>query len=140
MGDGGLDGRKGFSYMLKPGDKAPALELPLTIRARFNLSDQNPDAFTMLVFYRGSHCPICKSYLEELATKLHDFSEIGVNVFAVSMDDEERAGKVDAEWESGDVPLVYDLSEQLAGSGICKFRTSAKAARSRSDSPNLVSI
>ncbi len=53
--------------MLKPGQNAPAFELPLTIDAKFELADQNPEHFTMLVFYRGKHCPICKGQLEELA-------------------------------------------------------------------------
>ncbi len=100
--------------MLKPGDKAPPLELPLTIQARFNLADQNPKAFTMLVFYRGSHCPICRKYLEELADKLWDFSDEGVNAFTVSMDDQERACKIDADWNTRDVPLAYDLTEDQA--------------------------
>ncbi|MBH5322611.1 peroxiredoxin-like family protein [Aurantiacibacter sediminis] len=100
--------------MIKPGQKTPDLELPLTIGAQFHLSKQKPDNFTMLVFYRGKHCPICKSYLEELAGKLQDFVDRGVNVFAICMDDEERAMVVDKEWETHDLPLVYNLSEDQA--------------------------
>ncbi|NVD43814.1 peroxiredoxin-like family protein [Qipengyuania atrilutea] len=100
--------------MLIPGQKTPALELPLTIEARFALADQSPENFTMLVFYRGKHCPICKKSLEELAGKLDDFSKAGVNVFSVSMDDEERAMVIDSDWATGDVPLAYDLSEDQA--------------------------
>ena len=40
---------------LIPGQTVPDLDLPLTIDARFELSKQEPDAFTMLVFYRGKH-------------------------------------------------------------------------------------
>ena len=100
--------------MLIPGQKTPALELPLTIEARFALADQSPDNFTMLVFYRGKHCPICKKSLEELATKLDDFSKAGVNVFSVSMENEDRAMAIDSDWATGDVPLAYDLSEDQA--------------------------
>ncbi|ABC63316.1 peroxiredoxin-like family protein [Erythrobacter litoralis] len=100
--------------MLKPGQKVPDLELPLTIDAKFQLSAQSPDAFTMLVFYRGKHCPICKKYLTELSGKLDDFTKRGVNVFAVSMDNEERAQVVHRKWETGDVPLAWNLSEEQA--------------------------
>ena len=100
--------------MLKPGQKVPDLELPLTIDARFHLSRQEPEAFTMLVFYRGKHCPICKRYLEEIGGRLDDFVQRGINVFAISMDSKDRAMVVDSEWETHDLPLVYDLSEDQA--------------------------
>ncbi|MGB3379828.1 MAG: peroxiredoxin-like family protein [Allopontixanthobacter sediminis] len=100
--------------MLTPGQKVPDIDLPLTIQARFELSKQTPENFTMLVFYRGSHCPICRSYLEEIGGRLDDFTSRGISVFAISMDDEKRAQKVDQEWSTGDLPLVYDLSEDAA--------------------------
>ena len=100
--------------MLKPGDTAPDIDLPLTIDARFKLSDQSPEQFTLLVFYRGKHCPICKKYLPEIGSRLREITDRGVNVFAVSMDDEDRAMVVDREWDTGDLPLVYDLSEDMA--------------------------
>lgn len=100
--------------MLKPDQPVPAFDLPLTIGARYDLTKQRPEHFTMLVFYRGKHCPICKAYLEELAGKLDAFSDAGVNVAAISMDNEERAMVVDSDWETGDVPLIYDLGEDQA--------------------------
>lgn len=100
--------------MLVPGRKAPDIELPLTISAKFELAAQTPDLFTMLVFYRGKHCPICKRYLEELGGRLEDFTRRGVSPFAISMDGEERAMAVHEDWETGDLPLVYDLSEEAA--------------------------
>ena len=100
--------------MLIPNDKVPELDLPLTIDARFNLSHQTPDFMTMLVFYRGKHCPICKSYLEQVASKLEDFTSRGVSIFAISMDGEDRAMVVDREWKTGDLPLAYDLSAEQA--------------------------
>ena len=100
--------------MLTPGQKVPNLDLPLTIQARFKLSQQTPDNFTMLVFYRGQHCLICRKYLEEIGGRLDDFTSRGISVFAVSMDSEERAQIADEEWATLDLPLVYDLSEQQA--------------------------
>jgi len=100
--------------MLKPGQKVPDLDLPLTIDARYELSKQNPDRFTLIVFYRGKHCPICKQYLTKLGKRLRDFADRGVNVVSVSMDDKERACIIDSDWETGDVPLAYDMSEEKA--------------------------
>ena len=100
--------------MLKPDTVAPDLDLPLTIDARFKLSDQTPDAFTMLVFYRGKHCPVCKKYLTALGGRLSDFTDRGVNVFAISMDSPERAAVSDEEWKTGDLPLAHSLSEDQA--------------------------
>ena len=100
--------------MLTPGATAPDLDLPLTIKARFVLSDQQPDAFTMLVFYRGSHCPICKQYLTDLGGRLEDFTGRGVNVFAISMDSPESAATAHEDWDTHDLPLAHSLSEKQA--------------------------
>ena len=100
--------------MLLPNREVPEIDLPLTIGARFHLSKQSPENFTLLVFYRGKHCPICKNQLKDLSDKLDEFTKRGVNVFAISMDSKERANIVHEEWESGDVPLAYGLSEEAA--------------------------
>ncbi|WAT18350.1 peroxiredoxin-like family protein [Aurantiacibacter sp. MUD11] len=100
--------------MLKPGDTAPDLDLPLTIDARIKLSDQTPDNFTMLVFYRGKHCPICRKQLEEIGNRLDDFTSRGINVFAISMDSPERAAVSHEEWDTHDLPLAHSLSEEQA--------------------------
>ncbi len=100
--------------MLTPGQKVPTLDLPLTIDARFELSKQSPEAFTMLVFYRGKHCPMCKGQLEEIGGRLSDFTERGINVFAVSMDNEERAMVAHNDWNTHDLPLAWNLSEEKA--------------------------
>ena len=100
--------------MLKPGEQTPDIDLPLTIRARFHLSKQEPEAFTMLIFYRGKHCPICRKQLEEIGARLSEVTDRGISPFAISMDNEERAMAVDEEWDTHDLPLVYDLTEDEA--------------------------
>ena len=100
--------------MLTPGQSVPEIDLPLTIKARFELAKQQPDNFTMLVFYRGKHCPICKKYLTELGGKLPKFTDKGVNVFAVSMDSPERAAVSHEKWETHDLPIAHSLSEEKA--------------------------
>ena len=100
--------------MLIPNQKTPDLDLPLTIDARFELSHQTPDKFSMLVFYRGKHCPICKKYLEELGGRLDEFTSRGISPFAISMDSEERAMVSHEEWDTHDLPLAHSLSEDAA--------------------------
>ena len=100
--------------MIKPATAVPSLDLPLTNGASYDLSKQNPDNFTLVVFYRGLHCPICKNQLEKLSQKLAEFVENGVNVVAASMDAEDRAMEVHREWDTGNVPLAYGLTEASA--------------------------
>lgn len=53
--------------------------------------NQERGDWKLIVVYRGKHCPICKTYLTELNGMLEDFSEIGVDVIAISADPEEKA-------------------------------------------------
>ena len=41
-----------------------------------------------LFVYRGKHCPICKGYLGKLKHRLEKFETLGVNVAALSADNE----------------------------------------------------
>ncbi len=65
----------------------------------------------MLVFYRGLHCPVCRSYLGELTQRLADFQARGVDVLALSGDDADHALRARDEWELGGLPVGYGLSE-----------------------------
>ena len=44
--------------VLKPRQPVPALDVD-TLNGSWSLAAQNPENFTMAVFYRGLHCPIC---------------------------------------------------------------------------------
>lgn len=97
---------------LLPGQPAPALDLPLAGGGRWVLADQQPESFTLLVFYRGLHCPACKKQLKELDGKLDDFAQVGVtSVVAISGDTADRGEQTLKEWELSHVPVAYDLSE-----------------------------
>ena len=96
--------------MIRPRTKVPELELNLINDTKWKLSDQNPENFTLLVFYRGLHCPVCKKYLEELKSKLDEFIDKGINVIAISCDTEERAKKAGKEWDISSLPVGYELS------------------------------
>ncbi|MCG1037194.1 peroxiredoxin-like family protein [Polaribacter sargassicola] len=96
--------------MIKPTQKAPNLKINLVNGKVWNLEDQNPENFTLVLFYRGKHCPVCKMQLEDLEKKMKDFSERGVNVIAVSVNTEEVAKETHEKWDIKNVPLGYGLS------------------------------
>jgi len=95
---------------LIPKRKAPELVVPRVGGGDWSLNEQNPDKFLMLVFYRGYHCPICKSYLEKLNGLLDDASNLGVSVFTISGDTRERASKSRAEWDIDDLGLGHGMT------------------------------
>ena len=99
---------------IKPRTKAPALDLPLLGGGRFNLADRHPRSFTMIVAYRGLHCPICKTYIRDLDRKLDDFAHKGVDVVAISTDTKEQAEQSKSEWGIERLPIAYGLTIEKA--------------------------
>ena len=102
--------------MIKPTEKFPNVKFKLINDMAWELEKQEPESFTLLVFYRGYHCPVCRKQLTDLKAKLNDFTERGINVIAVSMDSEERAKKTGEEWKTGSVPIGYGMNEETARS------------------------
>ncbi len=100
--------------MIKPDNSTPQLSLDLINGTRWDLQKQNPESFTLILFYRGLHCPICKKQLQEFTSKLEAFEERGVNVIAVSMDTEKRAKLAAEKWETENLPIAYELTEEKA--------------------------
>lgn len=98
--------------MLMPGKQVPELEVQMLGADNWRLANAASENFTLLVFYRGLHCPICKSQLEELKGHLGKFEELGVSPFAISMDSQERAEKTFEEWDIRGIPLLYELSRE----------------------------
>lgn len=99
---------------LKPRNKVPDLSVETLAGRRWTLSEQNPKHFTMLVFYRGLHCPKCKEYLQELEKTISDFAAKGVNVIAISTDTLERANMTQSEWKLKSTPIGYGFPIELA--------------------------
>jgi peroxiredoxin len=95
----------------QPGRPAPALELPLVGGGTFRLSDHRPALFTMLVFNRGLHCPVCQAQLRELERRMDELAERGLEVVSISGETEARATRMRDEWSVRRVPLAYGLSE-----------------------------
>ena len=95
---------------LVPRQPVPDLAVPLVGGGTFRLSEERPQHFTMVVVYRGLHCPICKGYLGDLQSKLDAFEKLGVGVVALSSDDNERAEQAKSGWGLERLRLGYGLS------------------------------
>ncbi len=95
---------------LKPRTKSPELEVETLAAGCWRLSEQRPENFTMIVAYRGLHCPICRTYLSELDRNAEEFGKRGVEVIAVSTDTLERAAQTKDEWKLRNLRIGYGLS------------------------------
>ena len=94
---------------LFPRQPVPPLEVRLLGGGSWRLAGQRPANFTMIVFYRGWHCPICWRYLADLDRRLDKFAERGVGVIAISSDTEDRARASKADWQLERLELGYGL-------------------------------
>ena len=63
---------------LIPNRVVPFLDLPLVGGGRWTLAANPPKHFSMLLFYRGLHCPVCKAQLKDLQSRQFDFNARGV--------------------------------------------------------------
>jgi len=98
-----------------PQTQAPDLQVKLLGGDTWRLKDQNPEHFTMLIFYRGLHCPLCEKYLKTLNGLLDAYADKGVEVIAISMDSEARARKARMKWELSDaLKIGYELEATMA--------------------------
>lgn len=95
---------------LIPRKEVPELIVDTVNGMTWNLRDQQPKNFTMLVFYRGLHCPVCKSYLEELNSKIDQFRDKGVNVLCISSNTESIAEDTTTKWDIEKLTIGYDFS------------------------------
>jgi peroxiredoxin len=74
-----------------PRQPVPELRVPTLAHGEFYLPNDAPERFTLVVFYRGLHCPICLKYLRELGNLLPEYERRGTKVIAISSDIAERA-------------------------------------------------
>ena len=103
---------------VKPGTLPPRLALPLTGGGSsddLSLGTGEGGRFTLVVFYRGLHCPVCRRQLSELDKRLDDLHAVGVGrVVAVSMESAERSQEVVQRWRLAELAVAYGLTEDEA--------------------------
>lgn len=96
--------------MLKPRKEVPALEFDTLEGGRWSLAEQKPQNFTMVVFYRGLHCPICRKYTTELNGMIEEFDKRGVATAITSTDSKERAQEAKTKWGLPKLTVGYGIS------------------------------
>lgn len=99
---------------LFPRQPVPSLTLPLVGGGEFALSHMQTGSFHLLVFYRGRHCPVCKTQLSAVQANLKAFAERDVTVTAISCDTKERAEEMVANWHLSGLRVAHDLTPELA--------------------------
>ena len=97
---------------VRPTQPAPDLMVPLLRGGSYRLSEQRPRLFTMVVFFRGLHCPVCGAQLSELERRLGELEERGIDVIAVSGETLERTTQLAQEWKLERLNLAYGLTEE----------------------------
>lgn len=99
---------------LIPREPVPMLEVPLVDGGSWRLDEQSPGNFTLIAFYRGLHCPICKSYVKELDNLVANFAARGVGTLVLSSDDEARAAQARDDWGLSHLTIGHNLSIEQA--------------------------
>ena len=95
---------------IAPRQGVPDFAVSLIGGGTWRLSEQAPETFTLAVFYRGYHCPICRAYLNDLKRNREGFTSLGVETIAISSDNEERAQLTFDEWRLDGLTTGYDLA------------------------------
>lgn len=102
-----------FPHLL-PRQTVPEMRVPVVGGPFYDVRDEAPTTFSLIIFYRGLHCPICKTQLKDLEGKLGEFERRGVSVIAISMDDEERALMTNLDWQLPQLRIGYELPLPVA--------------------------
>jgi len=100
--------------MITPRTQVPDFSIDLLSGGTWSLSDQKPENFTMVVAYRGYHCPLCNKYLSGLNDLAAGLKERGINLVVISSDTQERAQLAKDKWNMDNLEVGYGLSIEKA--------------------------
>jgi len=115
------------------------LQLPTLDHGSFSLSEDAALNFTLVVFYRGLHCPICLKYLLELGRLQPEFERRGVKLVAVSSDGRERAQAMAEKLRAPALRMAYDLNLATARAWGLYISTSRGTTSIGIEEPTLFS-
>ncbi len=93
-----------------PRQPAPDLTVPTLSGTTWSLTAASPQRFSLIVFYRGLHCPICATYIAELNKSVPEFTTRGVEAIAISSDTEARAREAQTKWGLSQLTLGHSLT------------------------------
>ena len=122
---------------LLPRKSVPALEFDTVGGERWSLAAQKPQNFTMVVFYRGLHCPICHRYTSELNGMIADYDKRGISTVITSTDTQERAAEAKEKWSLPNLTVGYGVSIDKAREWGLYVSTSRGKTSAGIDEPPL---
>ena len=125
--------------MLLPHQKTPDLDVDTLSGTRFDLSSDPPERFTLVVFYRGLHCPICATYLKELERLIPEFESRGVKTIAISSDGRDRAQAMADKIGAEKLSIGYGLPLSVAKEWGLSISTSRGKTSIGIEEPELFS-
>ena len=123
--------------MLLPNQLAPELIVPTLSHGIFDLAKEKSKHFTMVVFFRGLHCPICINYLSELARLQSEFFENGVSQIVISSDNEARSEETASLIKANQIRYGYDLSIPVAREWGLYISKGVKNSSNKFEEPEL---
>ncbi|MEX0317106.1 MAG: redoxin domain-containing protein [Ruegeria sp.] len=95
--------------MLIPGKSVPELKIETLGHGTFDLDRDHGENGTLVINYRGLHCPICIRQMGEVEEALDDFAELGIEVIMISTDTGERAGQTVEKAGTSRLRVGHDL-------------------------------
>ena len=122
---------------LLPRKPVPALEFDTVGGEHWSLAAQKPPNFTMVVFYRGLHCPICHRYTSELNAMIADYDKRGISTVITSTDTQERAAEAKEKWGLPNLTVGYGVSIDKAREWGLYVSTSRGKTSAGIDEPPL---
>ena len=96
--------------MLIPRTTVPSLSVPTLTHGNYDLAGERPERFSLIVFFRGLHCPICARYLTELGKLLPEYTKRGIATIALSSDAADRTAEMAKKVGAPDLRFGYNLS------------------------------
>ena len=92
-----------------PGDTMPAIDARIANGDRWSLAQDKPAKLSLLAFYRGIFCPICRVWIADLDRLVPEFEKRGVSVIALSCDRKDGAEKAVKDWGLKNLRVGYKL-------------------------------
>lgn len=87
----------------------PAIDARLVRGGRWALAQEKSELLSLLAFYRGVFCPVCRTWLADLDRLTPEFEQRGVSVIALSCDKKDGAEKTVDEWGIRNTRVGYRL-------------------------------
>jgi peroxiredoxin len=102
-----------MQLLLKPGMPVPALSFRTVGGEVWDVAKTAPHTLDLIAVYRGVFCPYCRGFISDLASRLDEFTHLGIHPVAVSVDGEGRAMQAVEEWGLGRMAVGFGLSAEL---------------------------